>query len=156
MASLGYAAVVQVRAVTGVLASGLSSRRGTWGMRSGRHLAAVRVKSLLPPRRRLLCPFACSCICSCPRTALRTHPRIFPPLQARAAANGSDFMLALFYRPQKLRLVWHEERSRVLLACLAVEAEGPAQGQVCLRAWAWAGWAWKDRFAARHQTRAAG
>ncbi|KAL4424801.1 hypothetical protein ABPG77_000841 [Micractinium sp. CCAP 211/92] len=51
-------------------------------------------------------------------------------VQARAAANGSDFMLALFYRPQKLRLVWHEERSRVLLACLAVEAEGPAQGQM--------------------------
>lgn len=41
-------------------------------------------------------------------------------------------MLALFYRPAKLRLVWHEQRSRVLLACLAVQAEGPARGQVGL------------------------
>lgn len=51
-------------------------------------------------------------------------------VQARAAAHGSDFMLAIFYRPEKLQLVWHEERSRVLLAGLTVLAEGPAQGQV--------------------------
>lgn len=105
--------------------------------------------------------------------------------QAKAAANGSDFMLATFYRgvrgplflqlsllltkvpgnawckarssvhagladvsaPQrdhvpppgmcppaplqdKFDLVWHEERSRALLAALRCKAEGPALGQV--------------------------
>jgi hypothetical protein len=55
-------------------------------------------------------------------------------VQARAAASGSDFMLALFYRPDRLRLAWSEERSRALLAALEVTAEGPARGQVGGRA----------------------
>jgi hypothetical protein len=65
--------------------------------------------------------------------------------QAKAAAGGSDFMLAIFYRPDRLRLVWQEERSRVLLAALQCGAEGPAQGQVgggahacrCMEQWAY-------------------
>ena len=65
--------------------------------------------------------------------------------QAKAAAGGSDFMLAIFYRPDRLRLVWQEERSRVLLAALQCVAEGPAQGQVgggahacrCMEQWAY-------------------
>ncbi|EFN59287.1 hypothetical protein CHLNCDRAFT_137627 [Chlorella variabilis] len=51
-------------------------------------------------------------------------------VQARAAATGSDFMLALFYRQGKLRLAWSKERSRVLLAALEVVEPGPAEGQV--------------------------
>ena len=39
-------------------------------------------------------------------------------------------MLAIFYRQDRLRLVWQEERSRVLLAALQCTGEGPAQGQV--------------------------
>ena len=39
-------------------------------------------------------------------------------------------MLALFYRETKLQLIWWEERSRVLLAALAVVEPGPARGQV--------------------------
>jgi hypothetical protein len=50
--------------------------------------------------------------------------------QAKAAAGGSEFMLAIFYRQDMLRLVWQEERSRVLLAALQRTGEGPAQGQV--------------------------
>lgn len=51
-------------------------------------------------------------------------------VQARAAAAGSDFMLAVFYRADRLRLAWSEERSRALLVALEVSAEGPTRGQV--------------------------
>ncbi|PSC75824.1 molecular chaperone [Micractinium conductrix] len=51
-------------------------------------------------------------------------------VQARSAAAGNDFMLALFYRETKLQLIWWEERSRVLLVALAVVEPGPARGQV--------------------------
>ena len=61
-------------------------------------------------------------------------------VQARAAATGSDFMLALFYRQGKLRLAWSEERSRVLLAALEVVEPGPAEGQVGREASMQAAW----------------
>ncbi len=62
-----------------------------------------------------------------------TAPPPRPPHQDRADSN---IAVAILYRPAKLRLTWHESRSRALLACFALwDGLGQEQVRVGLRWW---------------------